>query len=106
MTSEKTPMLISVSPAARAEFTLIVCEANSLDWKDSKNLKMVNPKPIMERAVRVHPMRVRSAAIRVRSVARTSASLGGVSFISFLLQNRSVSDLQVVLTGRAALELQ
>jgi hypothetical protein len=91
MTSEKTPMLISVSPAVRGECGLIVCDTNSLDWIASKNLKIVNPKPIRERAVLIHPMRVRSAAIRVRSVARTSASLGGVSFISFLLYVSYVS---------------
>ena len=82
--------VMAINTAFGQRMTWAAPAANSECRIESRNRKMVNPKPIMERAVRVHPMRVRSAAIRVRSVARTSASLGGVSFISFLLQNRSV----------------
>ena len=81
--------VMAINTAFGQRMTWAAPAANSECRIESRNRKMVNPKPIMERAVRIQPLRVRSAAIWVRSRARTSTSLGGVSIISSILQNRS-----------------
>ena len=43
--------------------------ALGLGGRPSKNLYTVNPKPIIDVAVRIHAIRVRSCAIHVRSAA-------------------------------------
>ena len=50
-------------------------------------LEMVKPKVIMERDVLTHAMRLRSAAIRVRSMARTLTSLSSGVLMGRLLRH-------------------